>query len=116
MVWDKIGNRMYSPYEFSQHHIIKSTGRITACALYKELFVDVTDNFLLLQSTDLPDKNRKEIFESFILNLNEIKGLVEYRNGCFWVNWEDKTSSPLYPECREAEIIGNIYENPELLN
>lgn len=77
-----------------------------------------------LQYTGLKDKNRKEIYEGDI---------VEYPYGstktCKEVKWQDDTSG-FYPfadspencgccgmgkNSKFVEVIGNIYENPELL-
>ena len=81
----------------------------------------------LMQSTGLKDKNGKEVFEGDILS-------IETDEGIFNVNifWDDKhalfmfeseihNEKELLAELVEDntypfEIIGNIYENPELLN
>ena len=70
----------------------------------------------LMQYTGLKDKNGKEIYEGDILkdcDTREIKTVIWHKN-CFilrdtkgfyqWTYFED-----------EHEVIGNIYENPELL-
>jgi hypothetical protein len=72
-------------------------------------------------STGLLDKNSKEIYEGDILECgiwedNSVVGVVEYNEklGRYEVN--DKNHHDLIGRviCRR-EIIGNIYENPELL-
>ena len=84
--------------------------------------------FEIMQYTGLKDKNGKEIYEGDILG-------VSGGSGVFWeVNWDNtKTDLPvgfvfgsfgmrsnipqyLHPSIDRLEIIGNIYENPELLN
>ncbi|MBU9788572.1 YopX family protein [Lentilactobacillus sp. G22-6] len=81
------------------------------------------------QSTGLKDKNGKEIYEGDILawhsniyRKHDWVGLVLYRGAGFAVQESDKSySSPewLDSACRKdaniIEVIGNIHENPELL-
>ena len=73
-----------------------------------------------MQYTGLKDKSAKPIYEGDIVSEGgEYIGEVFYSNGAFWYckdNWwpvqhmRDGVSSHF-----SGEIIGNIYENPELL-
>ena len=79
------------------------------------------DNCLLMQFTGLADKNGVEIYEGDILSFGTTyKPVVTFENGCFCVS-----GSPLGLEIDDdngfvvynmagSEVIGNIYENPEL--
>ena len=73
----------------------------------------------LMQYTGLKDKNGKEIYEGDIvqLSINEKKphhlGKVEYLPPKFFVIDGEKSGLILTDR---YEVIGNIYENPELLN
>lgn len=92
--------------------------------------------FQLIQFTGLVDKNGKEIYEGDILNDGGSIGQVIYVNGMlfFWdkghKTYEEFARSDVntYEECRatiggyadhnkltQAEVIGNVFENPELL-
>ncbi|WP_333880364.1 YopX family protein [Lysinibacillus capsici] len=80
---------------------------------------------LLMQFTGLKDKNGKEIFEGDIVQQNykdmynqnqAFVGEVVYSDCVYWLkNGGEYTF--LYDEYRiyESIVIGNIYENPELL-
>lgn len=84
------------------------------------------DEIELMQYTGLKDKNGKEIYEGDILDtdLERPYLVVEFRNGCFVIECCDDEEIyydimfPLEKEISNLEyhkVIGNIYENPELL-
>lgn len=84
------------------------------------------DEIDIMQYTGLKDKNRKEIYEGDILSIKiysgdkvivEGKTVVEFKDGCFGVIWgHDKAFLSLNSFFKaKFEVIGNIYENPELL-
>ena len=79
------------------------------------------EDVILMQYTGLKDKNGKEIYEGDVVKgewdvVEEIYvSDVQFYGGAFRVH---KTGLPLeygYMR-RECEVIGNIYENPELLD
>lgn len=80
-------------------------------------------NIELMQSTGLKDKNDKEIFEGDILDYKGRKALVRWHGSyaSFIYRFVDELQKrntewkPLYLAYMKCEIIGNIYENPELL-
>ena len=84
-------------------------------------------NYEIMQSTGLVDKNGKEIFEGDFLKDNETGDIlnVQWREdgACFGVSinenwqdydWRDFGELDMY-DLENLEIIGNEYENPELL-
>lgn len=73
-----------------------------------------------MQSTGLKDKNGKEIFEGDILGTKDglLNGVVEYRTDLgMWTNSLVRYNNfeRLCSIASDRKIIGNIYENPELL-
>ncbi len=85
----------------------------------KDIQIDVQPkDCLLMQYTGLKDKNGVEIYEGDVLkDLQEnYTGKVWFASGCFYSDcsgFGEQTLDILIEE--RVEIIGNIYENPELL-
>lgn len=86
------------------------------------------ENIILMLSTGLKDKNGKEIFEGDIIRYNidvvDIKRhptlgfytVLDGREGFFGDGMSiDDFEEDAKEFSKTAEIIGNIYENPELL-
>jgi len=81
---------------------------------------DVEERFELMQYTGLKDKNGKEIYEGDILK--DTYGLIkikEMEEGTFTYTDDKNNLGGVFPidysELKNCEIIGNIYENKELL-
>lgn len=86
---------------------------------YKRLPEDI----ILMQSTGLFDKNGKEIFEGDILDYKGRKAVVKWHGSYasfiyrFVDELQERVSEwhPLFLAYYHFEIIGNIFENKELL-
>lgn len=85
-----------------------------------------SETAIVMQSTGLNDINDKPIFEGDIVKCGYGKGKVIWKAGCFMVEWIDDKEAYLEfvfsrkgmyvrKDDEQFEIIGNIYENPELL-
>jgi uncharacterized phage protein (TIGR01671 family) len=103
---------------------------------YGEQACNEVKNFELMQYTGLKDKNGKEIYEGDIVEIHDGtitafrtsgKHIIEWWNGQFvfqansheeddyinfgwWVRSNNHSAS-----LKQIEVIGNIYENPELI-
>ena len=79
------------------------------------------DEIELMQSTGLKDKNGKEIFEGDILKSNKYITSVFYERGAYCVKFRRNPNTTVtmnvisFIEKYKTKIVGNIYENPELL-
>ena len=74
------------------------------------------DYLVLMQPTDLRDKNGKLIYEGDIVNYSCLPGYSDiyactFNNGSFLIGGLLISNTHL-----KSEVIGNIYENKELLN
>lgn len=108
-VWDKEKQEMVLWEDYAES--------IAMCIAYPD------ENSIVMQYTGLKDKNGKEIYEGDIVSLGE------YNYECVWISddirippcWDFIRTSKFdihyinFNRIAEFEIIGNIYENPELL-
>lgn len=68
------------------------------------------------QYTGLKDKNGKEIYEGDIIDFFGERYPVIYRAGGFWAEYSKTQKDHLFLYAIDSEIVGNIHENPELLD
>ena len=75
-------------------------------------------NCYLMQYTSLKDKNGKEIYEGDIINhlYHHQKAVIEWINCGLMMKYFDGLKDSMFAiDMEHIEIIGNIYENPQLL-
>lgn len=117
-VYNKTTKLMY-PVKFISYPL-RTVRCINKHGLYlsEETFYLTREEIVLMQSTGLKDKNGVEVFDGDIMF---------YEQDCYQYTLvkydKDKLAFVLYDGCERlyhelwepGEVIGNIYENPELL-
>ena len=74
------------------------------------------ENANLMQYTNIKDKNGKEIYEGDILSFLFFEDTKPRIEEVIWINENAGFGFPLgLCGLHDIEVIGNIYENPELL-
>ncbi len=113
-IWDEVLMHMYTPEMNQKEPNLWAIPRAEGGILKK-------DDCILMQYTGLKDKNGKEIYEGDVLEWEDRRVIdsrvIEFSDGGFWL--VGKTNEPwrerFMPSEPTREIIGNIYENPELI-
>lgn len=108
-VWDKASKKMHEVWGFSKMGVSFGDAKVHSLS---------HNECVLMQCTGLKDKNGKLIFKGDILKDKDgLICFVAWFDGGFWVETPGNGAKDF--ECSEfynsSEIIGNIYENPELL-
>lgn len=87
----------------------------------RDIYCYKTDEIELMQSTGLVDKNGKEIFEGDIVKMAKdvyseptYYEVVRHRGGAYRLE-SKQHGCELWLRHTDCEVVGNIYENPELL-
>lgn len=122
--WNKLANKMYSHKKLEEMLV-----NLTKNDFIAGIFLPLNSDNEIMQYTGLNDKNGNEIYEGDILkgttkgNSDEILAItyVKWDRGQFDLftemtsdSWEDALFN--YMQFFDVEVMGNIYENPELLD
>lgn len=117
----KIKFRIWNDYDKKMIHWNELLGNNLA-----NIFTIPSYNKWLMQYTGLHDKNGKEIYEGDIVycqtKYGKAKALIEFIDGKFVAYWNSAITHPqnghhiaCYDINKKFEVIGNIYDNLELL-
>ncbi|HDF5579170.1 TPA: hypothetical protein PC790_003573 [Clostridioides difficile] len=114
--WNKNGKEMYSYDE-----MVCYSKNLLREWVYSGVYLPTSnENFEVMIYTGLKDCIRKEIYEgdivSYILSFEEFIGEVKFEEGFFVIDNEVLGECVgLFHEIAVVKVIGNIYENPEML-
>lgn len=111
-IWDEEKKKMYYA---SLNDVCDGIGFDYGITEEQSAFTDV-DFLPVMQYTGLHDKSGREIYEGDIVDHYAFGDVVVFRNGMFTTE-RNGDNQPLYlhePD-KYCEVIGNIYENPDLL-
>jgi uncharacterized phage protein (TIGR01671 family) len=123
--WDKLYSKMHNGEDV---YLALHGGRViqdsyftteSQCASvgFEDFIVDRQDQFELMQFTGLLDKSGKEIYEGDLLKAAKTGKIypVEWDGRDAHFHAQEGQFILMSYNWQYAEVIGNIYENPELL-
>jgi uncharacterized phage protein (TIGR01671 family) len=117
--WDIEDNRMH--YERNIEELGKEEFDPSFIFHYRQ-YQPFNSRFVLMQFTGLKDKNGKEIYEGDIVRRNNhAYGTPDWTEKAYELVWGEKKArfelegDNTWGLIWEMEVIGNIYENPDLL-
>ena len=101
--WDRVNNKMVG-HRYLEHY---NPG----------LRVFASEEFEVMQFCGLKDKNSAEIYEGDIFSDQfGYARVVRFDFGAFYAYHDKEQTMVLASQVVTGEVIGNIYENPELLS
>jgi len=117
-VWVKGQKEMVEVIELNFHQATIASIYDDYASGEQEWDLEDFENVELMQSTGSKDKNGTEIYEGDILNhFNKVYGVIRLSTGTYLgrTSTIGEQDIVLSWTSSDGELIGNIYENPELL-
>lgn len=125
-VWDKAAKRMSMPFSlFGEFTLIGAVHSWQRESGLQRDSIGALNDLIEMEFTGLKDEKGNDVFEGDILRFNPdhrfFNWIVEFNDGCFviinigvdgYLGDRFKFESSFFSN---REVIGNIYENPELL-
>ena len=115
-VWDNERNAMFNSKSVDIDFLEGKIEITSDTIRYDEVYTDEIKDFELMQYVGCKDKNNKEIYEGDIVKTKEHIGQIIYSKGMFFIDVKGDFYLPIYNVSEFMEVIGNIYENPDLLD
>lgn len=133
---DRLKSRVWDPQEKKMHYndfVITSTGYVAKVETHMEalgkFIIDQTDldfdkKMVVMQCTGLQDDNRQLVYEGDVVRFHSLAGYVTFEIkfneekaafGCEDEETDFCEFGQLFDASNFIVILGNIYENPELL-
>ena len=112
--WNPETKQMVDLQEITPLALSESMNSELALQGMSGLFLPFNDKWPLMQYTGLHDKNGKEIYEGDIVRLKWKDAGNHAKQTIRSVQWNGNGYGCALTEY-ECEVIGNIYENPELI-
>ena len=126
--WDRIRNKWIDEMLRENQFLLWNfdNRQLTVMEDDEPNFIYHFNSITIIQFTGLKDKNGKEIYEGDVVKYLGYEGKICFENGRYFINYIKSSlyhtelsilelSNNCYDKPKEIEVIGNIYENPELL-
>ena len=119
--WDKKNKKWLFGYDYSHLGGFSLLGEVVLLGEIQKIQLHDLKDIAIMQYTGLKDKNGKEIYEGDILEFdnkdenNRVRSKVIFDVGMFGVFFEEIWIGLIFLSKRNVELIGNIYQNKDLL-
>ena len=118
--WDSVEKKFVEHFFITDNGLICNMEKPTSS--YNSPVPIEKSELILMQSTGLKDKNDKEIFEGDIVKMSKdvyseptYYEVVRHRGGAYRLE-SKQHGCELWLRHTDCEIVGNVYENKELLD
>lgn len=125
--WDSVEKKFVEHFFITDNGLICNMEKPTS--EYNSPIPIEKSELILMQFTGLKDKNGKEIFERDIVTDGEFARIVQYHQTLGFYMFDEEGNERFFSDSANLEdfeedakivseileIIGNVYENPELL-